>query len=295
MIQRWLCIAGLASGVLLVNLAQAQGGIQLKQSDGTTLVLGKPAERIITLAPGLAEMVFAAGAGERLVATVEYSNFPDEATRLPRIGDAFRFDLEKIVSLKPDLVIGWTSGNPVAALDRLSALGLKVWRIEMSQPQQIGETLRWFAMATGSDPAGISKANELEQRANMLEVRYAGREPVRYFYQVAERPLYTLNGDHIVSRGLSMCGGVNVFADQEVIAPQVSRESVLLADPELMLAPLVNGQPDPLDHWRSWPRLKAVKTGNLHGLPADEISRASPRMLDSLELACTLLDQFRSR
>lgn len=295
MTPRCLAFAGLLSGVLLSSQVSAQAPILLPQSNGQQLALDAPAERIITLAPGLAEMVFAAGAGDRLVATVEFSNFPAEAEQLPRIGDAFRFDLERIISLKPDLIMAWTSGNPAAALDRLESLGQNVWRIEMSTPREIGETLRMVSIASGGNEAGLARAEELVERADALEALYAARRPVRYFYQVAERPLYTLNGEHIVSRGLAMCGGVNVFADQGVIAPQVSREAVLLTDPEVMLAPVVEGQPDPLEHWRSWPRLQAVQSGALHGLPADQISRATPRLLDSLELGCTLLDQFRSR
>ncbi|MBT8061673.1 MAG: cobalamin-binding protein [Xanthomonadales bacterium] len=294
MTPRRLGIAGLLSGLLLSGLVMAEQSIRLPQSNGHELVLEGPATRIITLAPGLAEMVFAAGAGDKLIATVEFSNYPADAERLPRIGDAFRFDLERIIAIDPDLVMAWTSGNPPAALDRLESLGQKVWRIEMRTPRQIGETLRMVSRATGNDASGLARADELVQRADALQARYAGLKPVRYFYQVAERPLYTLNGEHIVSRGLALCGGVNIFADLAVIAPRVSREAVILADPEIMLAPVVGGRPDPLQHWREWPRLQAVKSGELHGLPADEISRATPRLLDSLELACTLLDRFRS-
>jgi iron complex transport system substrate-binding protein len=252
----------------------ASGQITLPQSDGTTLTLDAPAERVITLAPNLTEMMYDAGAGHLLLATVEYSNFPEAATRLPRIGDAFRFDLEQIMALRPDLVIGWSSGNPAVALDRLESLGLDVWRIEIQEPADI--------------------ATQVEKRLAALSEKYRGQRPVSYFYQVAERPLFTLNGEHIVSQGLSLCGGQNVFADEPVIAPQITREAVLVADPEVFIAPLLPDAEDPLHHWRSWPRLTAVRNDALHYLSADKISRATPRMLDSLELGCTLLHQYRS-
>ncbi len=276
-----------------VSLARAD--ISLPQSDGSTLLLESAAERVITLAPNLAEMMFDAGAGSRLLATVEYSNFPEPAAQLPRIGDAFRFDLEQIMALQPDLVIAWSSGNPQAALERLESLGLNVWRIELRQPADIATLLENIALATGAGKSGTGAAQLLRQKLRRLSEKYAGKHPVRYFYQVAERPLFTLNGAHIVSQGLAMCGGENIFAGEPVLAPQVTRESVLLADPDVLIAPRVPETADPLDHWRSWPRLKAVQNGALVYLSADKISRATPRMLDSIELACTLLDRSRTR
>jgi iron complex transport system substrate-binding protein len=284
----------IASGLLtLLVSATAGADIKLPQSDGTTLELKAPAERVITLAPNLAEMMFEAGAGANLIATVEYSNHPEQAGRLPRIGDAFRFDLERILALRPDLVIGWSSGNPAAALDRLESLGLKVWRTELRRPADIAGLLEHMALATGAGDAGFSSANAVRSRLDRLVEKYAGRGPVRYFYQVAERPLFTLNGEHIVSQGLALCGGVNVFAGEPALAPQVTREAVLLADPSVLIAPQVPGAADPLGHWREWPRLGAVKNGALILLSADRISRATPRMLDSLEIACNLLDRHR--
>ena len=286
--------AGLQFLLLFLLTVNAFAEISLPQTDGSVLRLESPAKRVITLAPNLAEMMFDAGAGAYLLATVEYSNFPDEAASLPRIGDAFRFDLEQIMALQPDLVIAWSSGNPAAALDRLEELGFKVWRTELRQPGDIAFFLRNVALATGNGAAGENAAMAIEQRLAALSEKYLGKPMVSYFYQVAERPLFTLNGAHIVSQGLTLCGGQNVFADEPVLAPQISRESVLVADPDVLLAPHLPQDPDPLGHWRNWPRLKAVQNGALYYLAADKISRATPRMLDSLEYACTLLDQNRS-
>jgi iron complex transport system substrate-binding protein len=279
--------------ILFLFPAGVLAEISLTQSDGSILLLESPAKRVITLAPGLAEMMFDAGAAQSLIATVEYSNFPEQAARLPRIGDAFRFDLEQIMALQPDLVIAWSSGNPAAALARLEALGLKVWRTELREPEDIAGFLENVSLATDSEQAGQRAADRVRNRLAMLAKQYAGKSPVSYFYQVSERPLFTLNGAHIVSQGLSLCGGTNVFASEPVIAPQVSRESVLVADPDVLFAPHIAGMPDSLAHWREWPRLKAVRNDALLYLDADKINRATPRLLDSLELACKLLDQIR--
>ncbi len=283
--------AWLSAAILFANTAGAEP--VLPQSDGGDLHLAAPAARIVTLAPNLAELMFAAGAGDRLVATVEYSDYPAEASSLPRIGDAFRFDLERIVDLRPDLVIAWASGNPEPALRRLEALGLKVWRTEIREPADIAGLLEAMARATGLGSNGVPAADAVRRRLDSLAASHAGKAGIRYFYQVSEKPLFTLNGAHLVSRGLALCGGINVFSDLPVLAPQVTREAVLLADPEVLVAPVLPGQEDPLEHWREWPRLAAVRDGAFALLPADEISRATPRILDSIETACTLLDQFR--
>jgi len=277
--------------LVLCACGPAVAAIELPQPDGGTLSLESPASTLITLAPGVTELVYAAGAGQRIVATVEFSDYPEAAARLPRIGDAFRFDLERILALQPDLVIAWDSGNPSQAVQRLESLGLKVWRTELRKPSDIAQLLRLIARATGLADNGT--ADKVDTRLATLAKTYADQPPVRYFYQVAERPLFTLNGEHIVSQGISLCGGVNVFADETVLAPQVSREAVIHADPDVLIAPRLDGQDDPLAQWRDWPRMTAVGNGALVYLPADKISRATPRMLDSLEAGCKLLDRAR--
>ena len=230
--------------------------------------------------------------GDKLIATVEYSNFPEPVNRLPRIGDAFRFDLEQIIALQPDLVIAWDSGNPAAALQRLEHLGLRVWRTEVRKPVDIADLLEQMARATGLG-GRVAAADTINEKLASLTARYAGKPAVSYFYQVSPQPLFTLNGEHLVSQGLGLCGAANIFANEPVLAPQVTREAVLIADPDALIAPVLSDTDDPLEMWRSWPRLTAVRNGVFIHLPADEISRATPRMLGSLEKACRLLDEIR--
>lgn len=285
--------ATFAAGLLaFAGLARACP-VTLEQPDGANLNLDAPAARVITLAPHLAELVFAAGAGDALLATVEYSDYPPDAAALPRIGDAFRFDLERILALRPDLLLAWDSGNPAPALARLDELGLPVWRVEIRRPDDLAPVLRAIGRATGRERPARATAESVEAALARLRERYADRAPVSYFYQVAERPLYTVNGEHLISQGLALCGGVNVFAGLDSLAPQVAHEAVLLADPRALIAPRISAADRPLDHWLAWPRLRAVREDSLLYLPADEISRATPRMLDSVALACKLLDGLR--
>jgi len=286
---RWLTI-------LLASLpAAAPAGISLTQSDGATLTLAAPADRLVTLSPHLAELVYAAGAGDHLLATVEYSDYPDAAQRLPRIGDAFRLDIEAIVALRPDLVIAWASGNPDAALAQLEALGLAVWSVEIRSPGEIATTLRRIGSATARPGTAERAADGIEQRLATLQDRYADVTTLDYFYQVDRRPLFTINGDHLISQGLALCGGRNVFANQPGLAFQVAHEAVITADPAALFAPFSAGRGDPLADWRQWPSLQAVQNDALFLLPADTISRATPRWFDSLELACNLLHGLRER
>ncbi len=267
--------------------------ITLPQANGEILTLNAPAGRIITLAPNLAEMVFAAGAGEHLKAVVEYSNFPTQVLQIPRIGDAFRIDLERIVELEPDLVIAWKSGNPQTALQKLEQLGITVWQVEITRPEEIADTVENISIAAGTQAIGQDVAGRLRSKLALVQQQNASKTPVSYFYQIAPRPLYTINGQHIISHSLAVCGGENVFSELPTLAPQISRESVILANPQAMIAPEISGDPPALSVWQDWPQLQAVQNKAMLYLPADEISQATPRLLDSIELACKLLDQVR--
>ena len=277
---------------LLSNTASAE--IQLSQSNGEILHLPAPAKRIITLAPHLAELVYTAGAGEQLKAVVEYSLFPEAVKELPKVGNAFRIDLEQIIQLEPDLIIAWESGNPQIALQKLEQLGIVVWQIELSQPDEIAEAVESIAYAAGTESHGLPAAAELREKLAQLQRDNIGKPPIEYFFQIAAQPLYTVNGQHIISQSLAICGAKNVFFGLPTLAPQVSRESVVLADPQVMIATEIAGQSPSLDVWLDWPRLQAVQNNHLLYLPANEISQATPRLLNSIELACKLLDDIRS-
>jgi iron complex transport system substrate-binding protein len=286
-VRRFLFVLGLvACGILF-----ADGEITLEQADGSELLLPAPATRVITLSPHLTELVFAAGAGDRLIATVEYSDYPESARDVPRIGDAFRLDIERIVALRPDLVIAWDSGTPRPAVAQMRALGIPVWSVEIREPGEIADILEATGKAT-AEP-GTAGAMALRQRLVDLSERYKGLDVLEYFYQVGSTPLFTVNGDQLISKGLSLCGGRNIFADEPALAFQMSHESVIVADPDALFAPYQDGKPDPLMAWRDWPSMQAVRHDALFLLPADPVSRATPRFLDSLELACKLLNGLR--
>ena len=284
---------GIVCFILLVFSMQSFAEISLPQADGSSLKLIAPADRLITLSPHLAELVFAAGAGKNLVATVEFSEYPEAAASVPRIGDAFAIDVERVLALSPDLVIAWNSGNPRQAVAQLVSLGIPVWSVEIREPIEIAEVIQAIGDASGHTQAAGVAAADFQRRLNDLSRRYASRQVLDYFYQIDEKPLYTLNGEHLISKGLSLCGGHNIFHDLPGLAFQVTHESVIVADPVAMFAPVQDNQPNPLAVWLDWPGMQAVSANALFTLPADKINQATPRLLDALEIACSVLDDLR--
>ncbi len=279
--------------ILLIFSSPCFAEISLPQADGSSLELKAPAKRLLTLSPHLTELVFAAGAGKNLIATVEYSEYPPAAAKLPRVGDAFRIDVERVLALSPDLVIAWDSGNPRQAVSQIVSLGIPVWSVEIRQPGEIAEIIQAIGDASGQIQAAGLAASNFRHRLNGLSKRYAFRQTLDYFYQIDAKPLYTINGKHLISQGLSLCGGHNIFNDLPGLAFQVTHESVIVANPAALFAPSQDKEPNPLTIWLDWPGMHAVKRKALFLLPADKISRATPRLLDALELACSELDHLR--
>jgi iron complex transport system substrate-binding protein len=295
---RWRCLIGLAL-LLLWAPACAGAGVTVRDDYGQRLQLAKPAQRIVSLAPHLTELLFAAGAGSKVVGVSEYSDYPAAAKKLPRIASATRVDLEAVLALEPDLIVAWPQAATRRAIDRLEALGLPVYRSEPRALEASPVTIERFGVLAG-EPAGAQKAADaFRRRAAQLTDRYARRDPVRVFYQVWNRPMVTINGEHLISRVINLCGGRNVFANLPLLAPEIDREAVLAADPEVIIASgsgeKGNTRPAWLDDWKTFPRLRAVRDDQLYAMPADLLQRHTPRILDGAERLCAILAQARTR
>ncbi len=248
--------------------------------------------RVITLSPHLAELVYAAGAGETLVATVEYSDFPDAARQLPRVGDAFRLDRERILSLEPDLLLAWDGGTPAAVIEQLRGDGYEVVVTGGPTLASVADALEQIGRLTGYEEAAAGRAKAYRRELSALTDRYAGRDVLRTFFQISERPLYTVTGAQIISQAIELCGGENVFADLPGLAAQVSAEAVVAADPQVILA-TADGDSDPLARWHRFEHLKAVSDGHLYLINRDLVSRPGPRILAGVEQICECLQGSR--
>ena len=282
--------------VALVIFTLPAHSLQFVDDTGATLMLARPAERIVSLAPHVTELLYAAGAGARVVGVVAYSDHPPEARRLPRVGDTHALDLERIVALRPDLVIAWRSGSPAPQLDVLRALGVPVYWSEPRTLDAIGDAIERLGALAGTEAAARPAARAWRARLAALRARHRDRPPVDVFHQIWEQPLMTVNGRHLISEVLQLCGGRNVFAAMTALAPQVAAEAVLEADPEV-IGTAGSGPPRDagLGPWLAWPRLRAVALGNLYVVDHDLISRHGPRILDGTERICDAIEAARGR
>ena len=248
--------------------------------------------RLVTLSPHLAELVFAVGAGDMLVGVSEYTDYPLPAAELPIIGDALRVDQERLILLEPDLLLAWNSGNPRHVIDNLRALGFSVELISTNSIDDLPAALRRIGELTGREPQARQVAADFSVHLEVIVAEYAAAEPVRVFYQLDARPLYTINGDHFVSELIQVCGGTNIFSDLNGLAPSVSVEAVLERDPEVIMVSSDAGLAA-FDEWDRWKELAANRYGNRFYLPANEISRATPRLLVAARKLCASLDEGR--
>lgn len=252
-----------------------------------------PPGRIVSLAPNLTELVFAAGAGGKLVGVSEWSDYPEAARRIARIGDAFRVDQERILALGPDLVLAWETGTPQAHVARLRELGLNVVSIGVETLDDIPVAIETLGRLAGTEALAAIEAAKLRREIGALAAGYRNRAPVAVFVQLDEQPLFTVTGRHLISGILALCGGRNVFADLPGVAPAVDLEAVLARDPQAILVTEARG--DPLEYWARFPRLAAVRAGNVLVVPPDEIARATPRTVAGARKVCEQLDAARAR
>jgi iron complex transport system substrate-binding protein len=252
------------------------------------------APRIVSLAPHLTEIAYAAGAGAALVGTVEYSDYPEAARSLPRVGDGWRVDLERVLALRPDVVLAWSSGTPAATIERLRALRLRVVEVPTYRLADVPAALRSLGDLAGTRAAAEPAAVRFEAEVQRLRERHAGAGPVTVFLQIDDEPLFTVNGRHVISEVVELCGGRNVFADLPQIAPQVDIEAVLARDPQVILS-TDDTAADPRARWLRWPQLAAVRHGAIYALPSDTVARASPRLVEGVSAVCEALDDARRR
>jgi iron complex transport system substrate-binding protein len=285
---------------LLAAFNFASADVSVVDDTGATVRLVQPARRIVSLAPHMTETLFAAGAGERMVGAVEYSDYPEAAKKLARVGGYSRFDLEAVAALKPDLVVAWQSGNAAAHLEKLRALGFPLYISQPNRIEDVASEIERLGVLAGTSVAANAVAGQFRERLAGLQKRYAGRPAVRTFYQIWKQPLMTIGGKQIISDVVRLCGGENVFTALSTMAPTVTVEAVIAANPEAIIASGMGGveansRPEWLDDWKRWTSITAVARDNLFFVQPELIQRHTPRLLDGAERLCQHLETTRSR
>ncbi|AOK05096.1 cobalamin-binding protein [Burkholderia sp. AU19243] len=293
-------LPALAMLAALAHAPLARADVAARDDAGNTVTLAAPAQRVISLAPHATELIYAAGGGAKLVGTVTYSDYPPAAQAVPRVGDNKALDLERIAALKPDLIVVWRHGNAERQTDALRALQIPLFFSEPKHLDDVATSLRRLGTLLGTGPAADVAAASFSRDIAALRARYSARPPVTMFFQVWDRPLTTLNGAHLFNDVIALCGGRNVFAALKPLAPAVTDEAVLAANPEAIVTTAAGATrsdaPLPsLARWRAWPALTAVARNNLFAIDGDLLTRPSPRIAQGAAALCEDLDAARAR
>ena len=282
-------------------LALAAAGVQaaavsVVDDAGRRVTVQAPARRVISMAPHATELLFAAGGGARIVGVMNYSDYPEAAKTIPLVGSNSQIDMERVLSLKPDLIVVWHTGNTARQIAQLETLGIPIFHSEPTRLAQVAGNVERLGQLLGTGPTAHAAAMALRRKLTGLEARYGKRPPVTVFYQIWDQPLYTLNDAQIASDAIRLCGGRNVFGHLKVVAPQVGIEAVLAADPEAILAGKRYDPANPgLKVWAPYPGMTAVKRGNLITVDGELLTRPGPRTVDGAAALCEVLDKVRQK
>ena len=290
------CLAFSTAVLTICSPSVTFSAIEIFDADGNLVRLDKPAERVISLAPSLTEILFAIGAAQRVVGVIEYSDFPPEAKTLPVIGRFDLLDIEKVVELEPDLIVAWKSGNPERSIEQLKSLGLTVYLAELTDLPSISKQMKNISKLTGTEREASSAITNFNQTYKSLIAEYSGRKLVKTFYQVWDMPIITAGGKDFINDIIKLCSGENIFNGINQIAPKVSLEAVIVANPEVIIGSGSDQtRPDWLDNWKHWPRMDAVSNRNLFSINPDLIQRQTPRTLIGTKQMCEHINQARTQ
>lgn len=251
-------------------------------------------ERIISLAPHVTEMIYSAGAGDKLVGVVKYSDYPKEALKLPIIGSYNSINIEAILSLKPDVVIGWKEGNQIDDLKKVKSAGIKVWQTEVNKLQDIPQQIRLFGSKLGTYKTADKLAKKLEQELTKVKSTYQKRSEVSVYYQIWNKPFITINDQQFIGQAIQLCGATNIFHDLPLLSAEVNLETILYRNPEvILLGGMKEAQQGWYQQWQKWSMLTAVENQHIYKLNADLYQRPTARFIYALEDFCKTIDKAR--
>lgn len=289
----WVIFSLLLSSLFILSSVRA--AVSVIDDESNKIVLDKPAQRIISLAPNITESLFAAGAGDKIIGAVSYSDYPAAAKKIPRVGGYPSLDLEKIVSLNPDLVIAWTSGNNKQQVQKIKDFGITVFFSEPRYPDDIAKTIQRFGVLAGTQNIADKAANDFLQHYHSLQKKFSDKKKIKVFYQIWNKPIMTISGQHLISDIIELCGGENVFSDLNTITPRISLESVLASNSEVIVSGgMGKARPEWIEEWKPWKTLPAVKNEQLYFIDPALMQRVGPRILQGADKLCEFLEQART-
>jgi len=251
-------------------------------------------QRIISLAPHITEMLYSAGGGDKIVGVVSYSDYPKEALTKPIIGGYNAINLEKIIQLNPDLILGWRSGNRPQDIKRLKELGFHVQLFEVTTLDDIPNRIEQLGKLAGNPSQAQQTAQKLRATLNHVRQTYQHRTPITSFYQIWHQPIITMNGEQFISQAIAACGATNSYHDLPKLTASIGLESLFKRNPQLfLLGGQASFQQDWLAFWQQYPNLQAVKHGQIYLLNNNHYQRPTARLINALESLCKKVDQAR--
>jgi iron complex transport system substrate-binding protein len=278
--------------IAMLGLVPAYAACVIKDDAGEIIQLKQPAKRIISLAPDITETLFAIGAGQQVMAVMSGSDYPPAARQLPIIGSYSGIDLERMVSMRPDLIVTW-SNTFARQLKVLKKSGIAIYTVEPRHLEDIPRTMKNLACLTGTKERAHEVAAIFSEGLTKLSQQYQSQTPISVFYQIGAYSLITINKESWINQALTLCGGKNIFADANMIAPQVSWEAVITRNPQVIMS----GENDDAwkTRWQRWTSLRAVKNQFLFSVPPDLLHRAGPRLVEGVAKVCADLQQVRAK
>ncbi|WP_426110918.1 cobalamin-binding protein [Massilia sp. PWRC2] len=289
-------LLALGAALALAASAPAAAGVSVIDDAGLRVTVATPARRVIALAPHITELLFAAGGGSQVVGAMNYSDYPAAARTVPLVGSDTQIDLERLIALKPDLLVVWQSGNTARQIEQLKQLGIPLFFSEPRTFEQVATSIERLGALLGTAPQAAREAGRFRASIAQLKARYAGRAPVRVFYQVWDKPIYTLSDAHIISDAFATCGARNVFGALPVTAPSVGIEAVLQQDPEVIIGGVQRDADDRgIAMWQPYQRLLAVRRANLFRIDGVLLTRPGPRLALGTAQLCENIALARQR
>lgn len=292
---QWLSLP-LVLGLNTTFLSYAVAELAITDDVGSEVILVKPAQRVITLAPHLTELVFAIDQGDKLVGVMSFSNYPEAAKKIPRIGSHNTISYESIVKIQPDLILAWGSGNGSEVINKLKSLGFSVYVSEPNKLEGVAATIRKLGILLDAKDKGENEANKFINRLSQLKENYSNRQKISVFYQMSDNPIMTLSGRHLISDVIELCGGFNIFSKAIPIALKVSLESLVRSDPQVVIAGTKKENEEKwLSEWANRISMKAVKNKQVYFIDPDLLIRHGPRIIEGTEKICNYLERSRNQ
>lgn len=287
--KRWVLTSIL---VFLTSFSFAE--IRITDDAGSEHILSDTKKRLVSLMPHSTELLFEIGAGDLIVGAVEYSDFPEAAKSIPRVGGYSALNIEAILALQPDMILAWPEGNRGRELEKLKDLNLPLFVSDPRDFHDIARAMAYLGTITGRRQGAQQAIERFNQRYQKLKKDYSSQKPLQVFYQVWNAPLMSQNGDTFISRAIELCGGKNIFADLPMANPQVSIEAILTENPDVIVASgMGQARPEWLDDWRQYKTLQAVQNNHLVHIPPELLQRPTSRLLQGTEILCEALQSAR--